>query len=372
MHSYDLKIGAEVRCRDGGCGRLHKVVLDPHTQRVTDLIVERGFLLTTDRVLPVDLVERAAGEEIYLGLASDELSGYPEYREFEFEEPAPEAGSGRYEWRDVRCWARGYRMACREPVVPTIRRPIHVGVRPSRAVIERGTPVRNRGGRSTEVELGKVDHLLVEPESGEVSHLVVRRGLLPYQPVVPASAVRAVSEDEVTVALTDREVEALPRYKRRDAEDIEAELRDRFEEDGLDLEQIDLSLDSGVVLLLGWVPDVGQKRRAEAIARSTEGVIDVRNKLETELTVTTRVQQALLADPRTELSAIEVGNHQGGVVTLRGVVDSDEVRDAAEELAAAEPGVVSVVNELKVRPDTDAGILNARLLSLTMLGQRPR
>jgi hypothetical protein len=68
--------------------------MDPHTQRVTDLIVERGFLLTTDRVLPADVVERATREGIYLSISSEELGGYPEYRAVEFEEPAPAAQEG--------------------------------------------------------------------------------------------------------------------------------------------------------------------------------------------------------------------------------------------------------------------------------------
>ena len=80
MAKYDYSIGAPVYCRDGDCGRLHKVVVDPNTRQVTDLIVKRGFLLTIDRVLPVDVVERAAGEGIYLSISSEALDNYPEYR----------------------------------------------------------------------------------------------------------------------------------------------------------------------------------------------------------------------------------------------------------------------------------------------------
>jgi len=60
-----------------------------------------------------------------------------------------------------------------------------------------------------------------------------------------------------------------------------------------------------------------------------------------------RVTNALLEDPRTKETVFEVVNDRG-IVTLTGTVDSDETRQAAEEIARQQTGVVSVVNELKV------------------------
>lgn len=60
-----------------------------------------------------------------------------------------------------------------------------------------------------------------------------------------------------------------------------------------------------------------------------------------------RVMNALLNDPRTEQAIIEV-IHDRGIVTLSGTVDSRDTSRAAEEIAREQPGVVSVVNELKI------------------------
>lgn len=60
-----------------------------------------------------------------------------------------------------------------------------------------------------------------------------------------------------------------------------------------------------------------------------------------------RVSKALLDDPRTSEAVIDVVTQQG-MVTLTGLVDSEEVRQAAEEIARNQPGVITVVNELKV------------------------
>ena len=363
MARHDYNIGAPVHCRDGDCGRLHKVVVDPHTQRVTDLIVERGFLLTTDRVLPVDTVERATGEDIYLSISSKALDDYPEYRVIEFEEPAPGVKDAMYDRGDVRCWMQGYRMACREPVVPMVRMEVQEGVPRGRAVIEQGALVVNRQGT-----VGEVDHMLVDSKTGKVSHLVVRRGLLPYYPIVPISAVKAIRDDSVKVSLGQKEMDTLPRYRRRCGSDIESELRNRLAELSVDLGQIEISVEGGTVLLVGSVNDIAAKRRAEGIARSVEGVIDVQNELTTEIGLTTRVMNALLSDPWTQLSVIQVVNERG-VVTLKGTVDSIEASEAAVEIAVDQPGVVSVVNALEVAPDEDTVPLKARWLALRMINR---
>jgi len=357
MVQYDLNIGAQVRCTDGTCGRLLKVVIDPQTERVTDLVVERGFLLTTDRVVPTDVVRRAAGEEVHLDISSQDLADYPEYRDVEFEEPAPAVNAGVYGRDHVRCWSGGYRLACRSPVIPMVRREVHEGVSPTGAVIERGTPVRNQEG-----QIGHVDHLLVDPEDGKVTHLVMRRGILAYYPILPVSAIRLVSDGAVTVSLNEEEVKDLPRFKRRAAEDIEADLQARLEALRGDGDRVQIAAEGGIVRLTGWVPDVLAKRRLEAVARSVEGVIDVENELATGVSVRTSVRHALLSDPRTSLSRIEVIDDRG-IVTLKGEVDGAEVRAAAEEIAAAQPGVVSVVNALEVQPDTDTPFLQGRLLA---------
>ena len=62
---------------------------------------------------------------------------------------------------------------------------------------------------------------------------------------------------------------------------------------------------------------------------------------------TDRVTEALLNDPRTRDAGIEVACTQG-VATLTGRVKSEAVREAAEEIARRQEGVITVINELKV------------------------
>lgn len=85
MNEFVFPIGAQVYCRDGKFGKLVKVVVEPETQCVKGLIVEKGFLSKRRRVFPVSLVSSAAADAVHLLLTNDEWANYPAYKEEEFE-----------------------------------------------------------------------------------------------------------------------------------------------------------------------------------------------------------------------------------------------------------------------------------------------
>ena len=348
MEQLHFDIGAKVYCGEESCGKLHKVVIDPHTNQVTDLVVERGFLKKTDHVLPVSAVERTKDHSIYLDVAADEIEDYPEYREVEFMEPEPGWGQvEEYKAEQTVCRPSAHMPICPEPVVPRIRHRTHEGVPGVKKVLEAGTPVETVDG-----DFGKVDHVLVDSRSGQITYLVVRKGLIPEYPVIPIEMIENVGERGVFIKKREEELEDLPRYTPRDDEGILAALEGRLDESLLDLDGVEATVEGGVVRLTGQVRDMAARRRVEAIARSVEGVIDVENALDTGRIVRARVTTALFNDPRTKLAVIEVIDEQG-MITLREQVDSPEVREAAEEIASEQPGVVGVINALRVQADDD-------------------
>jgi osmotically-inducible protein OsmY len=193
--------------------------------------------------------------------------------------------------------------------------------------------------------------------------------LIPYYPIVPISEIDAVSDQVVTVDLAEKELDSFARYRSRDGDDIRAELRDRLAKQGFDLDLIQIDVDGSIVKLRGWVPSISAKRHAEAVVRAVEGVIDVEDLLDTDIAIQTRVAHALLSDPRTSISVIEVVNERG-VVTLKGEVDSAEVREVAEEIAKEQPGVLSVVNALEVKPDEYTEWFAARTFALGLWSRK--
>jgi hypothetical protein len=68
----------------------------------------------------------------------------------------------------------------------------------------------------------------------------------------------------------------------------------------------------------------------------------------TATSIVAGVTVALMSHPPTALTMVEVSEREG-VVTLRGQVDSAELKRIAEEIAAGQPNVRSVVNALEVK-----------------------
>jgi osmotically-inducible protein OsmY len=198
-------------------------------------------------------------------------------------------------------------------------------------------------------EVGKVDHVLVDKASGEIAQLVVCRGIIPEYLVVPIEAVHNVMEGSVAILLTDEKVEELPRHTIRADTDILAELEDYLQALSFDLSGIKKTVEDGILKLTGLVSDVAAKRHIEATGRSVAGVIDVENILDTDTAIAARVTVALLDDPRTGTSVIETIS-QRGIVTLKGQVDSPEIRAAAEEIAAQQIGLSAWSTDWRFNP----------------------
>jgi osmotically-inducible protein OsmY len=141
----------------------------------------------------------------------------------------------------------------------------------------------------------------------------------------------------------------------------------------------DINVDTrdGVVTLRGHVATEAQHRQAVALARSTDGVRDVRDELrvqpegDTDRTadarstardtaqkvddgwITTKIQSKYFLDGDVKGHQIDVDT-RNGVVTLTGHVESDEARSLAESIARETDGVRQVVNRLAVTPDNSA------------------
>lgn len=208
-NELDLNIGADVYCDEGRCGKLTHVVLDPRTQRVTDLVVEKGFLQKKDRVIPVSAVSETTGDEIRLHLDSDAFEQFDEFDEESVRMPASGYQGDRYATDEVFYLMGRYRAVfVTRPVVPVVEHTVHEGVPTKLDVIGAGTVVRN-----VLDELGEVDHLLIDSETNRITHLVVKtKGLFSDYPVVPITEVSAIDEEGIFLDMDEEELGEYPRY----------------------------------------------------------------------------------------------------------------------------------------------------------------
>lgn len=118
-------------------------------------------------------------------------------------------------------------------------------------------------------------------------------------------------------------------------------------------DRVQVKVEKGWITLKGEVEWDYQRQSTEKAVRALTGVVGVSNAMTlktatTPSNVASRIRDALARHAEHEAKHIEV-MVSGPVVTLRGDVDSWSERSAAYGAAWSAPGVLSVVNEIKVR-----------------------
>src|SRR5690606_12509457 len=79
----EFREGTEVFTVGGEkAGEIERVVIDPRTKQVTHVVVEKGFLFTENRVLPIEVIESADADRVVLSAKVDEdLDAWPIFEE---------------------------------------------------------------------------------------------------------------------------------------------------------------------------------------------------------------------------------------------------------------------------------------------------
>jgi uncharacterized protein YrrD len=213
MRGKAFTIGAQVVCQNGKCGKLSKIAVDPETWEVRDLIVEEGFLLKRARVFPISLVESATPDEICLALDAEELPNYREYEEDQYESLAngmegvplsrPEVPPHEAAMQVVNTYNE-----TGTETIPLVREKIRKGVDSDLELVEHGTPVIGIDG-----EMGKLDRVITDSDTGKVTHLVMRHGFLSADhTLIPVTLVEHIGENGIGVKASKEGLEEITDY----------------------------------------------------------------------------------------------------------------------------------------------------------------
>lgn len=82
MLNIELKEGAPVVTADGkDAGRINRFVLDPVTNAVTHIVVQKGWLLAEDKVVPFEMVGSSADGKLVLSEDLKDLDQLPAFEE---------------------------------------------------------------------------------------------------------------------------------------------------------------------------------------------------------------------------------------------------------------------------------------------------
>jgi sporulation protein YlmC with PRC-barrel domain len=204
--SEPFTIGSTVSCTDGPCGILTQVVVDPVARNVTHLVVEPEHRSGLGRLVPLALVDADAdGDGVQLRCTSADFDELPHAEETDF---LP-GGSGyeAYAAHELFYWpyyglegGADPKMANASGVITRDTLP------PGEVAVRRGERVHAVDG-----EIGRVEGLVVEPQSGHVTHVLLQEGHAwgRRRVAIPLGAVERIDEG-IAVSLSKQEIEELP------------------------------------------------------------------------------------------------------------------------------------------------------------------
>jgi sporulation protein YlmC with PRC-barrel domain len=199
-------IGADVSCSDGACGKVTRVVVDPVARTVTHLVVEPGhWWHGPGRLVPLGLADATAGE-IRLRCTLADFGNLDPAEETQFLPGTPGApGYPGYDAEQVFSmpyYSMGMGMGGN--YVP--QAVTYDTVPLDEVEVRRGEHVH-----ATDGHIGKVQGLVIDPDSHRVTHVLLQEGHLwgRKEVAIPISAVTGV-DDGIRLNITKQQVQDLP------------------------------------------------------------------------------------------------------------------------------------------------------------------
>ncbi len=153
---------------------------------------------------------------------------------------------------------------------------------------------------------------------------------------------------------------------------LKQEILDELDwEPSVDAAHIGVTVHDGVVTLTGHVPTFAQKLAAERAAKRIKGVRAVAEEIEVRLPSDHKIDDEDIAKRALDSLAWRVGVPDEGVqvlvqrgwITLRGEVDWQFQRKAAENAVRLLAGVTGVSNQISLKPSDQPGDLKRRIES---------
>ena len=206
-------LGASASCTDGHCGEVTRAILDPAARTVTHLVIEPRHHQADGRLVPVAMVDAAAGE-IGLRCTLAEFERLDASEEIEFAEGVDYGGGygsadavqgygevgGMGMGASSSGGAIGGSLGHNRPVVATD------------AVPEGESEVADHERvHASDGEVGRLKGFAVDPADHRVTHVLLREGHLwgHKEVAIPVSAVASL-DDGIWLNITKKQAEELP------------------------------------------------------------------------------------------------------------------------------------------------------------------
>jgi uncharacterized protein YrrD len=220
MPGIELKEGMSVETDDGReLGRINRFVLNPQTNEVTHIVVEKGWLLPEDKVVPFDRIRSATDDKVVLNEDVRDFDELPPFEESYYVE-APEGqmdpgttanypvlptGPGYY-WYPPHGYLGypAYGLGTYPPT-QTVQ-----NIPEDTVPLKEGTNVMS----SDDEHVGDVERLFIETNSNTATHFLISQGtFFKDRKLIPVSWIGSATDDEVRLTVPSRLLEKLPPYE---------------------------------------------------------------------------------------------------------------------------------------------------------------
>lgn len=245
MINMELKEGTSVFTSGGKeVGKINRFILNPATNEVTHIVVQKGWLFSEDKVVPFEMVNSATEDKVVLSENIESFDQLPPFEESHYidadvsrggnprselneragrmtsektnrertvESDVSHGGYPRYQVAPAYYWYppygyNGYPVGYYGwPIMETTR-----NIPENTIPLKEGSDVVSFDGK----KVGEIERLFVASNSNQVTHFVISQGLFfKDRKLVPAHWVRSAEEGKVHMAVSTELLESLPAFE---------------------------------------------------------------------------------------------------------------------------------------------------------------
>jgi uncharacterized protein YrrD len=208
--NMELKEGAGVFTPGGKqVGKVNRFVLHPATNEVTHIVVQKGWLLPEDKVVPLRMVDSATKEKVVLTKDVDDFDALPLFEEIHYIRALDDEDPSYY-WYPPEGYV-GY-PAYELDYYPWLPVETTRNIPDDTVPLKEGSKVISLDGK----HVGDLERLFVEPSLNRATHFIIAQGLLfKDRKLIPTYWVKSVEEDKVNLVVSSHFLESLPSYVER-------------------------------------------------------------------------------------------------------------------------------------------------------------
>ncbi len=195
----DIPLSANVQCTDGPCGKSTNVILNPVTHKVSHFVVQdKKFPRNPTRLVPIGNVTATTPAQITLSCTIKDVEQLPPFKVTDFVQESPSGGA----WESGAVYTFPY----------VINDTAYDAVEAQNIPADEIAVVRGMQIEATDGKVGKLDELVLDPNSGEVTHLLMRSGHLwgKKEVTIPISAVDFTDGEVIYLNVDEKAVGELP------------------------------------------------------------------------------------------------------------------------------------------------------------------